>query len=256
MRTTPVVLFIGGHDPTGGAGIQADIESAGQLGARAVSLVTALTAQDTQNVAAKWPTPVDALLRQFDTLVADIRPDVVKIGMLGEPTQATALAGRLTRLGCPLVLDPVLAAGGGFDLGGDGLIDSIRTHLLPLTTLLTPNRNEARRLAGDTDADRAAGSLLAAGAGAVLLTGADEADGQQVLNRLYRSSTAPLECAWPRLPYHYHGSGCTLASACATLLAHGLALEQAVTRAQETTWTTLDRAEAVGHGQWLPRRRP
>lgn len=221
-----------------------------------MSLVAALTAQDTENVVARWPTPVDALLQQFDLLVADIRPDAVKIGLLGDPAQVLALGERLSRLGLPLVLDPVLAAGGGFDLGGDGLVDRMRADLLPLTTLLTPNRNEARRLAADTDADRAAESLLKAGAGSVLLTGADEADGEQVINRLYRSGTGPLEFAWPRLPHHYHGSGCTLASACATLLAKGLSLEEAVSRAQEVTWATLDQAEAVGRGQWLPRRHP
>lgn len=256
MHTPSAVLFIGGHDPTGGAGIQADIETAGLLDMRALSLVTALTAQDTRNVAAIWPTPVDALLQQFDTLLGDIRPSAIKIGLLGNPMQIEPLAERLAHLRCPLVLDPVLAAGGGFDLdGGDRLADAIRSQLLPLTTLLTPNRNEARRLAGEQDADRAAMSLLAAGSGAVLLTGADEANGARVSNRLFQADGTLLEFDWPRLPQQYHGSGCTLASACATLLAKGIPLAKAVADAQDFTWKTLDRAEAVGQGQWLPRRR-
>ncbi|MCB1791856.1 MAG: hydroxymethylpyrimidine/phosphomethylpyrimidine kinase [Gammaproteobacteria bacterium] len=254
MHNRPAVLFIGGHDPTGGAGIQADIETAAAHGVHAMSLVTALTAQDTRDVATTWPTPVDALLRQFDVLLGDMSPAAVKLGLLGDGPQVDALAARLRNLRCPLVLDPVLAAGGGFDLDRGGLVAAVREHLLPLTTLVTPNRAEARRLSGLDDADDAASALLAAGTAAVLLTGADEAEGGQVRNRLFRADTATRDYDWPRLPHAYHGSGCTLASACAVRLAQGHPIDEAVAMAQQFTWRALQNAHAPGHGQWLPWR--
>jgi hydroxymethylpyrimidine/phosphomethylpyrimidine kinase len=98
--------------------------------------------------------------------------------------------------------------------------------------------------------------MLEAGAGAVLLTATDGTRGEQVVNRLYRPDAAPLDHAWPRLPGRYHGSGCTLASACATLLGLGLTLEDAVQVAQAFTWRALAAADAPGRGQQIPRRLP
>lgn len=259
MNRHPIVLCIGGHDPTGGAGIQADIETVNALGGRAVSLVTALTAQDSHNVSAVLPTPVSAFSQQFDTLVDDIAPDAVKIGLLGSIEQIADLAARLTALSLPVILDPVLAAGGGYAMDRNGLSAAIRVQLLPITTLLTPNRAEARRLAGRQTTAASAWALLEAGAQAVLVTGADEAAEQgeaEVVNRLYRGGTPPTDFAWPRLPHRYHGSGCTLASACATYLASGRQLDEAVAAAQAFVARALEQAEAAGRGQLLPRRQP
>ncbi|MCP5299954.1 MAG: hydroxymethylpyrimidine/phosphomethylpyrimidine kinase [Chromatiaceae bacterium] len=255
MHNRPVVLCIGGHDPTGGAGIQADIETVNALDARAVSLITTLTAQDTRNATAAWPVSAAALARQFDTLVDDIRPAAAKIGLLGGTDQIAVLAERIEGLRCPVVIDPVLAAGGGFQLDPGGLGGAICRQLLPLAALATPNRIEARRLAANDDADAAAGMLLGHGVGAVLLTGADEANDATVRNRLYRPGLPTREYDWPLLPQRYHGSGCTLASACAALLARGMTLDAAVAEAQAFTWSALEAAEPVGKGQWLPRRK-
>lgn len=254
MNERPSVLCIGGHDPTGGAGIQADIETVSALGARALTLVTALTAQSTRNVEAVTPTAAHDFSRQFDTLIADIAPDAVKIGLIGNPRQAALITEHLRSNEGPVVLDPVLAAGGGFAFAGDEVTTAIRRDLLPLATLVTPNRAEARRLSGRQDPDDAARSLLDAGAAAVLVTGADEADGASVSNRLYTADGPPVDYAWPRLPHTYHGSGCTLASACATLLAQGRPLPDAVAAAQDFVWQALKAADRPGHGQHLPRR--
>jgi len=256
MNTPPLILCIGGHDPSGGAGIQADIEAVAALGGRALTLITALTAQNTHDIHAILPTPVDFFESQATVLLDDVRPDAVKVGLLGSPALLTVVQRLLGGFAGPVVLDPVLAAGGGFDLDGTGLAHLVRERLVPACTLVTPNRAEARRLTGLDDAEQAAAALLAAGAGAVLLTGADEAVGDRVENLLFLPRRAPRCYTWPRLPQRYHGSGCTLASACAVHLALGDPPEEAVERAQSFTWQALDRAAPAGGGQWLPRRVP
>lgn len=254
MIRTPTILCIGGHDPTGGAGIQADIETVNALGARPLTLVSCLTAQDTGNVYQLLPTPRDAFVRQCDALLGDIRPDAIKIGVLGSAEVAQATAGLLIGFDGPVVLDPVLAAGGGFGLAVDGLIETIRRQILPWATLLTPNRAELRRLANDDNETSALAALLADGPAAILVTGADEAEDEQVSNTLYQRNHTAQTWQWPRLPQVYHGSGCTLASACAARLALGDPLVEAVEAAQQFTWQALNAAEPVGRGQWLPRR--
>jgi hydroxymethylpyrimidine/phosphomethylpyrimidine kinase len=256
MKTIPVVLCVGGHDPTGGAGIQADIETITALGGRALSLVTALTAQDSRDIRAIWPTPAPAFGEQIDTLLSDISPDAIKIGLLGSTDLIAVLAAHLDGFAGPVIVDPVLAAGGGVQLAHDELLAAIRERLLPHTTMITPNRAEARRLAGLEDPDAAASALLDAGAGAVLLTGADEAADGQVVNRLFTPAALPQTFEWPRLDGVFHGSGCTLASACAIHLARRQSLEAAVAAAQAFTHRALQRADRPGSGQALPYRTP
>jgi hydroxymethylpyrimidine/phosphomethylpyrimidine kinase len=254
MNRVPSILCIGGHDPTGGAGIQADIETVTALGGRALTLVTALTAQDTHNISAIEAVRVAFFGEQLDRLLDDIRPDAIKIGLLGSTALVPVLEGLLQGFGGPVVLDPVLAAGGGFDLDSADLVEAIATRLVPLTGLLTPNRAEARRLSGRDDADHAARALLKAGAAAIMLTGADEAAGAHVINRLFTATDQTRSFKWPLLPHAYHGSGCTLASACATRLAFGDDLVDAVEQAQRFTWQALRQSTRPGGGQWLPRR--
>ena len=254
MKSLPCILCIGGLDPTGGAGIQADIETVAALGGRALALVTALTVQDSMDISAVHPVSAQIFGAQMDRLLADIRPDAVKLGLLGAPDLVLAVHELLRDFAGPVVLDPVLAAGGGFDLDGDRLGRMLVEHLVPYSTLLTPNRAEARRLGAEQDAELAAQRLLQYGAGAVLLTGADEASGSRVTNRLFTPDRAPQAFDWPRLPHRYHGSGCTLASACATRLARGDELAEATRTAQQFTIDALSRADRPGGGQWLPRR--
>ena len=255
MQPLPSILCIGGQDPTGGAGIQADIETVNALGGRALNLITCLTIQDSHNVQDIWPTDPDFFVRQLDLLLADITPAAIKIGLIGSAALIEPLADLLKEFDGPTVLDPVLAAGGGFDLDHDSIGTALRERLLPHVTLTTPNRAELRRLVPDGEEAKAAKMLIAKGTSAVLVTGADEATDDKVSNRLYQADANPKSWDWPRLPDRYHGSGCTLAAACAVRLALGESLTEAVEQAQRFTWQALDRAEMVGDGQQLPLRR-
>jgi hydroxymethylpyrimidine/phosphomethylpyrimidine kinase len=254
MATPPLILLIGGHDPSGGAGLQADLETVAAHGCQAITLVTCLTAQDTRNVHKLYPQPAADFRHQLELLLTDINPDMLKIGLLGDARLANALADYLPQLDLPVVLDPVLAAGGGTELASAALLEVMRDRLLPQTRLLTPNRAEARRLSGSTSAETAAQALLRTGCQQVLLTGADEAQDGQVRNSLFDPDRR-VDYTWPRLPYTYHGSGCTLASACACQLALGLPAAEAVREAQQFTWDALRRANRPGNGQHIPNRR-
>jgi hydroxymethylpyrimidine/phosphomethylpyrimidine kinase len=255
MNKVANILCIGGHDPTGGAGIQADIETVAALGGRALTLVTALTAQDSHDIAAVEGVSPTFFESQLNRLIRDIRPDAIKLGMIGSLDLIPILRRLLADFGGPVVLDPVLAAGGGYDLDASGLGEAIASELIPRSTLATPNRAEARRLARCENPEVAARALLEAGADAVLLTGADEAeDAESVTNRLFTSDAPARSFHWPRLPGSYHGSGCTLASACAIHLAIGNDLLTAVEEAQAFTWQALRQANRPGGGQWLPGR--
>lgn len=250
----PVVLSLSGHDPTGGAGIQADIEVLFRLGCHPCTVVTALTEQDTCDVKRIYPQDGAAFLAQALTLIDDLRPAAIKIGLLGSAAIAAAVAQILDRLpDVPVVLDPILAAGGGHDLASGELLSAIGELLVPRTCILTPNTPEARRLTGRHGLDDCAALLMAKGCAAVLITGThDESD--DVVNRLY--TQAGVRCyQWPRLPACYHGSGCTLAAATAGFLALGYAPEMAVERAQRETWSCLQGGYALGRGQYLPDRR-
>ena len=256
MKTYPCILCVGGLDPSGGAGIQADIETVSALGGRALTLVTALTAQDSHDISAVQAVSTRFFSAQLELLMQDMRPDAIKIGLLGSVDLVPVLRDLLQGFEGPVVLDPVLATGGGFDLDTDDLARRMHDQLVPLTRLITPNRSEARRLGDHPDTDQAVHRLLQAGADAILLTAADEATGKQVTNRLFDGDAPPLSFDWPRLPHSYHGSGCTLASACATRLALGDGLAEAAETAQRFTLDALRRADRPGGGQWLPRRQP
>lgn len=251
----PIVLSISGHDPGGGAGIQADIEAISANGCHACSVITCLTEQDTCDVRALLPQPPGQVLAQARRVLKDSRVSVIKIGLLGQAGIAQGLADLLAEHpGIPVVLDPVLASGAGTDLTGRELVRTIRERLLPRTSLITPNSLEARTLApGGVSLDTCAADLLDLGCAAVLITGTHET-GAQVINRLYRRNHSPVEAAWPRLRGSYHGSGCTLASAIAARLGLGEDLSVAADRAQEYTWQTLSRSLRTGRCQAIPDR--
>lgn len=249
-----VTLAIGGHDPCGGAGIQADIEAIGALGGYATSAVTCLTVQDTRNVQQLIPVGPDLVIAQANAVLADLPVAAIKIGLVGD----AAIAHRLAQLlrqhpEIPVVLDPVLAAGGGATLANDALRRTLIKELLPQAYLLTPNSNEARLLTGAHNLDNCARGLLDGGARQVLITGAHE-ESPEVTNALYGQEGLINSWEWDRLPGEYHGSGCTLASAAAALLAQGLDLIDAVKKAQEFTWQSLAHAHRLGRGQRLPNR--
>lgn len=260
MPGRPTVLCLSGHDPGGGAGLQADIETVAALGGHAAGVITAHTVQDTTNVRRVVAADPGLMREQVDVLLADLPVGAVKIGLLGGVEQPALLAGIVARIGRPAVLDPVLRAGGGADLGSDALIAEMKRSLFARIDVLTPNAAEARRLAGQQDLDACGAALVAAGARNVLITGGDEpVDGtadEAVVNRWYRRDGAPRAFAWTRLPGPFHGAGCTLAAAIATLLARGLPVAEALADAQAWVHGALARGFAPGRGRPIPGRVP
>ena len=245
---TPKVLMIGGLDPTGGAGLVADIETAAAFGCRTFALATALTVQDTHGVRRFEPVDPGLLADQADTLLADLAPDAVKIGMLASADIAAVVVGLLARCaGIPVVLDPVLASGAGAALATHGVSSVIRGQLADKCSLMTPNHQEMMTLYG-------AGN--AAPPCAVLVTGTDRDPVGPISHELIQPDGAVRRWRWQRLPGSYHGSGCTLASAVASRLARGAGLVAAVQDAMAYTWESLAGATERGGGQWLPRRGP
>lgn len=253
MKNRPTILVIAGHDPTGGAGIQADIETINELGGHACSLITALTVQNSDNLFSFEPVSADLFRRQFQTLIKDFSIKAVKIGMIGSPELAETLADLLENLTeIPLVLDPVLAAGGGASVSSQSFIEILKTKLLSRVTLITPNIPEARQLTGKETPDQCADSLMQMGCKNVLITGTHD-DREDVVHQLY-SASGKISLDGPRLPGVYHGSGCTLASAASFYIASGHSLTNSVKLAQEFTFESLSHAEQPGHGQYFPVR--
>jgi len=251
----PIVLAIAGHDPSGGAGIQADIEALGANGALAATAVSCLTIQDTRDVHRLSPLDPELVVAQAETVLRDLPVTVIKIGLLGSAPLAVALAGLLDRLaaGIPVVLDPILRAGGGSPLADADLRAALLEALIPRATLLTPNLPETRALGGAGTIEACARALQGRGVPWVLVTGTHE-ESALVTNRLFGPDARGGAWSWARLPHSYHGSGCTLASAAAALLARGLAMEQALARAQDYTWHALAAGYRPGRGQHLPER--
>lgn len=251
----PIVMSFAGHDPCGGAGIQADIETLASLGCHCTPIVTALTAQDSVNVKDFSATDAGLLVEQARAVLEDMPVAAFKIGMIGSVENAEAIHTLIREYdSIPVVLDPVLAAGGGGELATRSLIEAIKHLILPLTTLTTPNTIEAGKLCDEADSiDACAQRLMETGCEYVLVTGGHE-PGTDIVNRLWRGREKIESYAWPRLEGEYHGTGCTLASACAGFIGHGANVEVAVRDAQQFTWQTVKAARRLGMGQAIPNR--
>ncbi|GIK26661.1 MAG: hydroxymethylpyrimidine/phosphomethylpyrimidine kinase [Rhodocyclales bacterium] len=257
----PIVMVFAASDPSGGAGLQADIMTLSSMGCHPLSVLTALTVQDSAGVEDALAIDADWVVDQARALLEDMSVSAFKIGMLGSVENIAAIAEIISDYpDIPLVLDPVLASGRGDELASEDMISALRELLLPQTTLLTPNSLEARRLAldesddeDDPGLDECARRLVGAGAEYVLITGTHE-HSAQVVNSLYGENGLIRADAWERLPGSYHGSGCTLASAIAANLANGQDIAEAVRDAQDYTWQALANGFRPGMGQYLPDR--
>jgi hydroxymethylpyrimidine/phosphomethylpyrimidine kinase len=254
------VLVFAASDPSSGAGIQADLLTLASLGCHPLTAITALTVQDTVGVRSVHPTPADLLEQQARTVLEDMPVAAFKIGVLGSLENIVTVAEIVSDYPeIPLVFDPVLASGRGDNLSGEEMIAAMRDLLLPQTTLLTPNAPEARRLAENDEDEQepetalCARRLLDLGVQHVLVTGTHE-NTPEVINTLYGAEGVIRSDRWPRLPGSYHGSGCTLASAIAGMLAGGASIEEAVRDAQDYTWQTLSHGFRGGMGQFIPDR--
>jgi hydroxymethylpyrimidine/phosphomethylpyrimidine kinase len=257
----PIVLVFAATDPSGGAGIQADILTLSSMGCHPLSVITAVTIQDTMGVEDVMPIDAEWVADQARCVLEDMPVTVFKVGLLGSVEAIAAIAEVVSDYpDIPLVLDPVLTSGRGDELASEDMISAMRELLIPQTTLITPNSLEARRLAqddsnenDDPDLNECARRLLTLGCEYVLVTGTHE-NTAQVVNTLHDQQGVVRSDSWQRLPGMFHGSGCTLASAVAATIANGLGVPEAVRDAQEYTWQALKFAYRTGMGQLIPDR--
>ncbi|MBT2135739.1 bifunctional hydroxymethylpyrimidine kinase/phosphomethylpyrimidine kinase [Croceibacterium sp. LX-88] len=241
MTTPPRILAIAGSDSSGGAGIQADIKTVTMLGGYAMTAITAITAQNSRGVTAVEALSPDMVGAQIDACLSDIGADAVKIGMLGSPEIAHAVADRLEATGLPVVFDPVMVATSGAVLADAGTVAAFE-RLMRIATLTTPNVPELEALGG--------AKAMAARKITYLAKGGD-AEGPEVEDRLVRTNQKDMIWRSPRIATrHTHGTGCTLSSAIATQLGRGVLLEQAVAEAREFVRAALLAAPGFGarHG--------
>jgi len=257
----PIVLTFAATDPSCGAGMQADILTIASMGCHPLAVVTGITVQDTSGVDDVQAMDPEWVVDQARTVLEDMPVAAFKIGLLGSIENIAAIAEVISDYpDIPLVFDPVLSSGRGDELADEDMLDAMRELLLPQTTILTPNSVEARRLIIDEDnesddptLEQSAKRILELGCEYVLITGTHE-NTPKVINTLYGERGIVRTDTWPRLPGIYHGSGCTLASAIAALLANGLSMEDAVREAQEYTWEALKYGFRPGMGQHIPDR--
>jgi len=260
-ESPPIVLAFAATDPSAGAGLQADILTLSSMGCHPLSVVTAITIQDTAGVEDVLALDAEWVADQARCVLEDMPVAAFKVGLLGSLEQIAAIAEVVSDYPeVPLVLDPVLASGRGEELITDEMIVALKELLIPQTTVLTPNSLEARRLAAEDaeegdgpDLAECARRIIASGCEYVLITGTHE-NTAEVVNTLYGQSGVVRSDNWRRLPGSYHGSGCTLAAAIAATVANGLEVSDAVKDAQEYTWQTLKAAFRPGMGQHLPDR--
>lgn len=255
--TRRCVLVFAGSDPSGGAGIQADIEAITRLGAHPLSVITALTVQDNDRVFSVHPVPALLVQQQTQALLNKIDIAAVKIGIVGNRANAEAIAEivkilKVRQPDLPVVFDPVLASGHGDALTVENAVEVI-APLITLATLITPNLPEAAVLcSGDRRLDTQVEILLRA-CPHVLIKGGHGVDDGTVTNRWFTGGVS-RSWTWPRLPGAFHGTGCTLASAIAALLANGQSMVDAIDLAQSYCNEALESSYAIADGQRIPNR--
>ena len=249
------VLIVAGSDSSGGAGVQADIKTVTALGGYASTAITAVTVQNTKGVSGVHPIPDDVIAAQINAVLSDIGTAAIKPGMLGSVSTIEAVVKALDdegTVGLPLIVDPVMVASSGDSLVSEDTAEAIRTILLPRASLITPNAPEAAVLAGGTienmdDQRAAADELLEMGAKAVLVKGG-HLEGSQIIDLLATRNGVRLFTR-PRIhTRHTHGTGCTLASAIAALMAQGQGLDRAVEMAGDYLYEAIRRAPKFGEG--------
>ncbi len=237
----PVALTIAGSDPSGGAGIQADLKTFHQFGVYGEAVVTLLTVQNTERVARVEVLSEDLVLEQLAAVLEDIPPQAAKTGALGSPGMIRAVARAAAQFRFPLIVDPVMVSKHGAPLGGGGW-----EELLPFAALVTPNLPEAEALTGTTDMRLAAARLCGMGARAALIKGGHRAG--DALDVLF-DGVEWTELPAPRIETrHTHGTGCTYSAAITAGLATGLSLRDAVARAKRFIDAAIRSNPGLGHG--------
>lgn len=258
MKIYPTALTIAGSDPSGGAGLQADIKTMSALGVYAASAVTALTVQNTRGVTATMAVPPQMVRAQVEAVLSDLRPQAVKIGMLGEAATARAVADSLEGCAAPVVLDPVMVSTSGHSLANAEAVEVMRQRLISRAVLVTPNMPEAEALAGmaigsEADMLAAARRIVEEGGARAVLVKGGHGEGAEKRDLLLQAGREPLWYAAPSVDtQNTHGTGCTLSSAIAALLARGLSLSEAIAQAKDYITGALLAGAGVrvgdGHG--------
>ena len=261
IQPPPIVLSFAANDPSGGAGVHADILTLASLGCHSLSAITAVTVQDTAGIDDIIALDPELVADQARAVLEDMPVHAFKTGLLGSVEIIAVIAEIISDYpDIPFVMDPVLASGRGDELANEEMVHAMNELLLPQATILTPNSLEARRIVQyeedddqELDLNQCADKLLQSGCEYVLITGAHE-NTSQVVNTLYGVDGVLRSDKWQRLAGSYHGSGCTLASAIAASLANGLPVYDSVYEAQRYTWQTLKAGFRPGMGQYLPDR--
>ncbi|BBB25417.1 bifunctional hydroxymethylpyrimidine kinase/phosphomethylpyrimidine kinase [Amphritea japonica] len=255
-KKIPIALTIAGSDSGGGAGIQADLKTFSALGAYGASVITAVTAQNTSEVRAIHPIPVEIINQQINAVFDDLKVDVVKTGMLGDAQTVACVADCLSRYkSVPFVLDPVMVAKSGDALLLQSAVDMLKTRLIPLASLITPNLPEASVLLGCGEPtsleqmETMAQQLMGLGAGAVLLKGGHLESSDNATDLFYDGQQM-VSLSSPRIAtQNTHGTGCTLASAIAAGLADGLNTLAAIKQAKDYIDAAIAAADDLQVGQ-------
>ena len=260
IKSPPKVMTFSATDPTGGAGLQADILTIASLGCHPVSIATGFTIQDTIGVNKLIPIDSDMVNNQARLILEDMEVEIFKLGLLGSKENITTIAEIILDYPeIPLIIDPVLASGRGDEFSDIEARNMMMELLFPESLLITPNSLEARQLVSNEDEpsdlsiEVCARRLKEMGCENILITGTHE-NTENVINTLYSSSNQITPYHWDRLPGSYHGSGCTLTSAISAYYALGLSIEEAVEEAQHFTWQALKNGFKPGMGQLIPNR--
>ncbi|HEX6067866.1 MAG TPA: bifunctional hydroxymethylpyrimidine kinase/phosphomethylpyrimidine kinase [Nitrososphaera sp.] len=248
-----VALSIAGSDSGAAAGIQADLKTFSALGVYGCTAITAITAQNTKRVTGIFPVPVDAVRAQVKAVMSDSPPDAIKVGMVYSDEIIEAVTELLAKTKAPIVLDPILAAGTGYSLLRKEAIGSFVKKLVPLCTLVTPNRREAEKLAGikirnDRDVIRTARAIRALGAKNVIVKGGHS--GKDIVTDILLEKTGKItRMSNPRIRIkETHGSGCNFSAAVTSFLACGFTISEACARANEYVHSAIKTAVTVGKG--------
>ena len=260
IKSPPKVMTFSATDPTGGAGLQADVLTISSLGCHPVSITTGVTVQDTVGVSKLIPIDSELVSDQARLILADMEVAIFKLGLLGSKENIAVIAEIISDYpDVPLIIDPILASGRGDEFTDIEARNMMLDLLFPESLLITPNSLEARQLISndeepsDLSIEECANRFKQMGCENILITGTHE-NTENIINTLYSSSNQIIPYHWDRLPGSYHGSGCTLAAAISAYYALGLSIDEAVEEAQHFTWQTLKNGFKPGMGQLIPNR--
>jgi len=256
VEMPPIALTIAGSDPSGGAGIQADLKTFAAFGVYGATVLTALTAQNTMGVSGVFPVPPDFIAAQFHSVTSDLQISAIKTGMLGDAPTVELVARLLSEIpSVPVIVDPVMVATSGDVLLAPEAVEAVRTSLIPRALLVTPNIPEAATLldvepaASEAEMRAQAKALMKFGCGAVLIKGG-HAEGSDALDILFDGKEHHALRRTRIETRNMHGTGCTLSAAIAANVALGARLDAAVAAGKDFVWNALEAGAGrrIGHG--------